>query len=61
MHTLRRVVACTLASLVMPLLVMAVEPIDPAGGDALDGTNAGWAAAALAFAAYMIWPRTPRH
>jgi hypothetical protein len=28
------------------------------GGEA--GTNAGWTAAALAFAAYMIWPRTPR-
>ncbi|SOE31839.1 hypothetical protein SAMN05442782_8773 [Streptomyces sp. OK228] len=60
MHTFRRVAACILASLASPFLLMAVEPMDPTGGDALDGTNAGWTAAALAFAAYMIWPRTPR-
>lgn len=60
MHTVRRVAACILATLVTPFLFMAVDPMDPTGGDALDGTNAGWTAAALAFAAYMIWPRTPR-
>ncbi|MEV7034611.1 hypothetical protein AB0N99_30820 [Streptomyces sp. NPDC093272] len=59
MHSFRRATACILVVLALPFFWMAVEPMDPTGGDALDGANAGWIAAALAFAAYMIWPRSP--